>query len=222
MFISVQKIYSANLRDSINNNVNLGILPQRGNPVFYTYLLFDGGKLNDILKYYSDSPTVSVKNKHFDEFCGACFYPGKGVSVRKFDHAVEGKQFILNKLKPGKFCNRLDKVSELLSEGRGITILQLFSDTCHYEAHAREFAIIKALGINNITNVINGTPYGAMVDWSPIEIINFGKMCLYNAMLMCVLETPRIITLNDILLPKEKSSCKDWELQGILQCFLEL
>ena len=93
---------------------------------------------------------------------------------------------------------------------------------CSYSLTPREFAIIKALGLNNLTNVINGTPYGIMNSWSDNEIINFGKMLLYNAMIMCILENPRITTLNDIILPNKRSSCKDWELHGILECFLEL
>ena len=53
---------------------------------------------------------------------------------------------------------------------------------------------------------------------------NYGKMSLYNAMLMCIIEPPRVITLNDIVLPDKRTrgSVKDWELDGILQCFLEL
>ena len=43
-------------------------------------------------------------------------------------------------------------------------------------------------------------------------------------MLICIIEPPRVITLDDIALPKKRNggSVKDWELHGILQCFLEL
>ena len=53
---------------------------------------------------------------------------------------------------------------------------------------------------------------------------NYGKMLLYNAMLMCSIEPPLVITLDDIVLPNKRTGgdVKDWELHGILQCFLEL
>ena len=67
-------------------------------------------------------------------------------------------------------------------------------------------------------------PMGLMSTWSSFEILNYGKMSLYNAMLMCIIEPPRVITLDDIVLPDKRTrgGVKDWELHGILQCFLEL
>ena len=222
MFIGVHRVYTEKLRASIDSDIELGLLPKRGNPTFYTYLLFDGEQLRNVLDCYSNSSTVNIENNHFGKFCDSCFYPGKGINCRKFQHAVEAKLVLFNQSHSLKNCARLSKISQLLSDGKGISVVQLFSDSNHYEAHAREYAIIKALGLNNLTNVVNGTPYGIMTSWSDNEVINFGKMSLYNAMIMCILENPRIITLHDIILPNKRTSCKDWELHGILECFLEL
>ena len=54
--------------------------------------------------------------------------------------------------------------------------------------HNREFAIIKALGINNLTKSINGSSYGDMKsNWNNKEIVNFGNMIMYNAFNMCII-----------------------------------
>ena len=42
MFIGVHRVYTEELRASIDSDIELGLLPKRGNPMFYTYLLFDG------------------------------------------------------------------------------------------------------------------------------------------------------------------------------------
>ena len=78
------------------------------------------------------------------------------------------------------------------------------------------------MGINNITNIINGTPYGIMKTWNSIEVENYGTMILYKALKMCINDPPRIIHSNDVVLPREKFVRPDWEMDGILQCFLEL
>ena len=64
---------------------------------------------------------------------------------------------------------------------------------------AREYALIKALGIKNITNKINGCPYGSMkTKWNDIEIINYGNMILYNALKMVIQENPPLIYPQDL------------------------
>ena len=92
-------------------------------------------------------------------------------------------------------------------------------------AHNREFAVIKALGINRLTNSINGSAYGDMKEsWNFNEIVNFGNMILYNTFKMCCLEPPSIIYQKDVMYkhrPCTKSE-KEWELLGVLEYFLEM
>ena len=59
-----------------------------------------------------------------------------------------------------------------------------------------------------------------MTSWNDNEVKNFGKMLLYNALLMCVMEPPRVIFMEDVVLPKKRASMNDTELHGILECFL--
>ena len=92
-------------------------------------------------------------------------------------------------------------------------------------AHNRVYAIIKALGFNNLTNAINGTCYGAMKEnWNNNEIINFGDMLLLNAFRMCINEPPSLIYQEDVVMnirgftKKEKAM----ELVGIFDYFIEM
>ena len=67
-------------------------------------------------------------------------------------------------------------------------------------AHNREFAIIKTLGINNLTNSIQGSAYGDIkTSWNSNEIANFGNLLLYNAFKMSIIEPPSIIYQEDVM-----------------------
>ena len=70
---------------------------------------------------------------------------------------MEG-EVVLNKI-----SEKYEKINEIWELNQGILIINLFTDTTHYEAHAREYDIIKSLRLNNITN---GTAYGAMKYWN--------------------------------------------------------
>ena len=225
MFVNVQNIYTRGLRASIDREIRAGFLQVAGNPVFYNYLILDGLKLYNILKCYNNSvlaPT-RIENEDVDLFRGSCLYAGKGKNFRKFQHAIEGKKIQEGKLILEKISDKFCKIIRAWDEGNGIIILHLFTETTHYEAHAREYAIIKSLNINNISNIVNGTAYGAMKNtWNETAIVNYGSMILYNALKMCINDPPRIIYSEDVILPKPRCVRKDWELHGILQCFLEM
>ena len=152
-------------------------------------------------------------------------YVGKGRNGRKFNHLSNCKELFKNKMKFRRICAKFSKIARLWDNGNGIICLHLFHETSHYMAHNREYAIIKALGINNLTNSINGTVYGAMKDnWNFKEIVNFGNMLLYNAFKMCIIEPPSIIYHGDVSYkyrPCTKKE-KDIELMAILDYFLDL
>ena len=67
-------------------------------------------------------------------------------------------------------------------------------------AHNREFAMIKTLGINNLTNSIQGSAYGDIkTSLNSNEIANFGNLLLYNAFKMSIIEPPSIIYQEDVM-----------------------
>ena len=185
----------------------MGVLLNRGNPSYYTYLIIDGLKLSNILGCYFDA-NFGISDGHVDDFGETCLYVGKGKNERKFQHAIECKQSLDEDLSVGIASDKSNAIASLWKQGMGIAIIQLCNDSNHYEAHSYEFALIKGIGLGNLTNVINGTAYGVMQSWNDVEVINFGRMLLYNALVMCIHETPRILRYSDIELPKSRAACK--------------
>ena len=225
MFDNVYKHYNYLLRKSINTLMADGLLVLKRSPLFYNYLIINGTKLYNILKSY-DKFTLSplkINNPDMDEFFDCIIYVGKGNNNRKMQHIFEGKKLMeLNIATSNKKCRT---IIDLWSNGEGVVILQLFNEVSHYEALAREYSLIKTLEIDNIANIINGSPYGVMkYVWNENEIKNYGTMILFNALKMCIIDKPRLIKHTDVGMPifRGKNVLDNWELEGILQCFLEL
>ena len=83
-------MYVAALRASIAHDLRIGVLLNRGNPSYCTYLIMDGFKLNNILKCYYDT-NFGISDGHVDDFGGGCLYVGKGKNERQLQHAIECK-----------------------------------------------------------------------------------------------------------------------------------
>ena len=198
-FNSIQHFYSELLRKSIivQNHCN----PSRfSRPLYYNYLLVDGGILKPILEKYTtlDLRENAILAEDHTDFRGGCFYAGKGKCGRKFKHLfnVKKSNTVLSKRKPSKKCKR---IRETWENGHGVAVIQLFPECCEYEALSREFAIIKGLGLGNITNAINSTCYGMMKDtWNMNEIVNFGNMLVYRALKMSIQDPPIMIYEQDL------------------------
>ena len=229
IFVNVHKHYNISLRQSINNEVLYGCLPRIGNPLHYNYIILDGTKLNKILDNYnqSDLMPVSINNNDFLGFRALCDYVGKGTNDRKLQHLILGKQILMKQMVLEKISAKFSKITQIWEKGHGIVILHLFSETNHYEAMSREYSMIKSLGLNNITNNINGSAFGVMKSkWNIFEVMNYGNMLLYNSFKMTIQENPPLIFPENILRNPRSTSRKctleDYELEGILNCFLEL
>ena len=143
-----------------------------------------------------------VKTFHLHKFKEDCLYAGKGINQRMFSHAINGK-----KIKHNIILTEVDaKYREIIKtweNGEGLAVIRLFAEINHYEALSRENALIKALGLKNLTNKINGTCYGVMrKGWNETEIINFGNMLLFNTLKMAVQDPSQVIMEADIVLSK--------------------
>ena len=119
-----------------------------------------------------------------------------------FSHAIDGK-----KIKHNVIITEVDakyrEIIKVWKNGEGLAVIRLFAETNHYEALSRENALIKALGLKNLTNKINGTSYGVMRNgWNETEIINFGNMMLFNTLKMAVQDPSQVIMEADIVLSK--------------------
>ena len=228
LFVNIQKIYNKNLRLSIKTDLENGLLKRCGNSLNYNYLILDGTLLLQLLDSIEkdDLLTPSIKNAIFERFKELIFYAGKGVNNRKFSHLLAGKKICLKQLALEKITAKFSKIAHIWEKGHGIVVLQLFSETNRYEALSREFAVIKALGLNNLTNANNSCAYGDMKNnWNYNETVNFGNMILFNALTMTVNERPTVLYKEDITIseiPKRDTTLEKAELLGILECFLEM
>ena len=227
IFVNVHKTFNSDLRESIKTLIEHKKLERTKNPQCYNYLIMDGAKLYKILERYNSLSLIpaTISNKDFEEFKRAILYAGKGTNDRKFSHLIGGKQLLLKQLDFNKICAKFSKITQAWEKGHGVVVLHLFTETNKYEAMSREYAIIKALGLNNITNQNNSTPYGSMADkWNHKEVVNYGNMILYNTLKMAIQENPPIINEDDVTVPTKNLNDVDYrsEAEGILNCFLEL
>ena len=84
-------------------------------------------------------------------------------------HLVNGKK-IKHELILTDLNAKYSEIIKVWENGEGIAIVRLYAEVNHYEALSRENALIKALGLINLTNEINGTCYGVMKEeWNTTE-----------------------------------------------------
>ena len=183
--------------------------------------------MEEVISEFSNLSIVKKKpsTKHFKRLKKRIVYGGKGIDIRMFSHVKNGKKIKLKRLKPNKISAKFSKICSIWEKGEGISAIKLFSECSNYEALSREYAIIKALGLNNLTNVISGTCYGAMRSWSETEVINFGNMILMNAFKNIIDDNPVVFKEEDICISDTKSKedkLSKWEIDGMLQCLVDL
>ena len=160
-------------------------------PVFYNYIIFDAKKLYSLLDNVT-TPLLHFSSKVLNRFKLSCVYVGKGSSIRKNMHICYARK--IDKCYAfQKRSNNSKNILELWKRNMGICILQLPVETNHFEAHCKEYALIKAINLKHLNNQINGTAYGCMKMWNNTEVRNFGNMLLYYAMNICINERPAII-----------------------------
>ena len=111
-------------------------------------------------------------------------YVGKGSNKRKFTHIQNARNPNIN---PN---NNISTIQKLIDRKKCIMMFHFPTEVNHFEAHSREYALIKAVGLINLNNSINGSVYGSSALWNEVEIQNFGDMMLYNAIKICVSDPP--------------------------------
>ena len=205
VFVNVQRIYNLNLRSSIQSEMDAGILPQTGSLLYYTYFIVNGTLLYKLLEIYDQNNLMEpvVTNEVFEMFKALIIYIGKGVNARKFSHLINGKQVLLNVLDRDKASPRFSKIAEIWRRCHAVAVIQLPAETSSYEALSREYAMIKAAGLDNLTNAINSAPHGTMKKWNENEVVNFGNMLIYNALNVVVSEKPQLIYKEDVKIKKK-------------------
>ena len=102
-----------------------------------------------------------VTKQDVDEFKDTIVYIGKGCNDRKMMHMFEAKSVFEGKINLKKISAKLTKIARIWENGKGVIILQIFSESDHYISLCRENAMIKAAG-TKLTNLISGSIYGLM------------------------------------------------------------
>ena len=190
LFSYIYQHYSADLRNSTNMML-MGTLHKINiDPVFYNYAIFNADKLCSLLDQLH-SPILHISSGIFQEFKSCCLYIGKGSSLRKHQHIFDARKTANDvSIKPtinGK------RIRDLWENEIGICLFHFPIEINHYEAHSREYAMIKAVGLQHLNNVNNGTAYGCMKTWNENEVKNFGNMLLYHALHIFIHEKPNVI-----------------------------
>ena len=122
----------------------------------------------------------------------------------------------MKKLEPKKVCAKFSKICRIWDNGGGVFVVKLFGECSSFEALSKEYAIIKAIGLNRLTNVINGTCYGDMkACWNETEVVNYGNMLLMNVFNMCIQETPVLVIMMYLL--RKKIQLKPEDVNGKLK-----
>ena len=231
LFINVELQYAKILEDSIIKLKRKNVLKSKGMK-YYNYIIIDGLSLNKLLERFITDDGLKPREITLEdmvEFKAAIIYIGKGCNDRKLKHLQEALLVFNGEMKLSQVSAKLTKISKSWENASGVAVIQLFSDADHYVSLCRENAMIKSC--KNLTNLINGSIYGLMKDkWSVFEIKNFGEMLLYFALKQCIVERPSIIFPKDIKKkkpvdfyePKKYCIRSNYELNGILDCFLDM
>ena len=187
MFSDVYLHYVRKLRNSTRQILRDTKMKRFKKSDFYNYIILNATKCNQLLSSLIQSEFY-ISSEILNNFKQCCIYIGKGTNRRKFDHVVTARNSNIDDHNKNSLT-----IQHLWSNREGIMVFHFPNEVNHYEAHSREFALIKAVGLKQLNNVINGTAYGSIQYWTETEIHNFGNMMLYNAIKICVNDPPHII-----------------------------
>ena len=229
LFRKAYLTYSKRLEKSITEQICQGHI-KNTHKDNYNYLLIDNDKLYELLDIIdnNNSFTQKVQWSDVDRFKKCIIYIGKGRNRRKLEHLISGSK-MLRQNTTEDISSKYSLILRTWNRGSGIIALQIYSNSENYMSCCREKALIRAAH-ENITNVRDGSAYGAMMGWTDKEIYNYGEILLYLALKQCMNERPspyfpkdfRCSKRSDVFEPKKYFIRSNYELNGILDYFLEL
>uniref|UniRef100_A0A914I877 LEM domain-containing protein n=1 Tax=Globodera rostochiensis TaxID=31243 RepID=A0A914I877_GLORO len=126
--------------------------PTKKEVAFFCYLLIDPSILRSSAAASPSSEVVPPLRR----FLSAIFYASK---CRDFATA-----------KPSEQSEKLKRILTLWDRGEGVISQQLFCNIHSAEAHVREGAMIDAIGVDNLTNIVRGSFPGLAARWSRTQI----------------------------------------------------
>lgn len=159
----------------------------------FTYLLLDP-RVTKNLPYRCDNMD---KKEVWEKFLFAIFYVGKGKKSRPYSHLYDA----ISLWNQGKFDSankKLKYILDIWKNGDGVVCLHIYHNIIPAEAYTREAAMIRALSIENLTNIKLGDFYGITTKWSQKNKKNYGVYLLYKAMIIFLNDGERQIYPCDI------------------------
>jgi hypothetical protein len=205
MFINILKVIDENMKESIGMHIYNNFLKNCPKKAFYTYLLIDISKFNDLRQKFSRSSLIPIEPnlKDFLLFKTCIFYVGKGIFNRKHQHLVLAKKLFDGMLKMKYVQLKVSKIENLWKQNKGISLVQLDCDATSYEASTRESCIIKSLNFNMLTNKNQSTCYGDAKKWPLTKIENYGDMLLYQLFRNFLAKEPNVIYAHDVIVKQK-------------------
>lgn len=144
--------------------------------IYYNYLFVDPRLTGNLALRSLDH----IERAFWSDFYSSIFYVGKGTKTRPYYHLhAASKLFKQNKSTTNR---KLAKILDIWKDNRGVVCLHVFHNASPAEAFTREAAMIKALGVWNLTNVKNGKFYGGSMNWSEEKKRLFGMYLLHKCM----------------------------------------
>ena len=202
------------MKSSIKCKIQQKELKEAPKRAFYSYALIDSSKLSKMLKRKQTFSLIPEEPglADFSIFKSAIFYIGKGINARKLLHLTQAKKFFMGIITPGKNKDKLSKIVSLWKNNQGVTILQLDCNATNYEALTREYAMIEAVGLKQLSNLKQSNCYGEVCTWSTNKVMNYGDMLLFQMFKNFISRPSSPILASDVLFtPKmqnyEKSYC---------------
>ena len=164
-------------------------LLKRGKQTYFTYLLLDPRLTNNLPSQAASMDPQQINTILFKEFIKAIFYVGKGQGSRPHDHLYEAakKYGTKSNLKSKK----VRKIIEIWTQDKGVISLQCFLNISNKEALTREKLMIDALGLENLTNIKNGTK--VPLKWNDFKKKICGSFLLFKAFQLLLISGERQI-----------------------------
>ena len=147
----------------------------------YNYLLLDPM----ITKNLPSRMNSLGDEKSFKDFVAAIFYVGKGQGTRSYSHLRDAfKQMKIKGKKKEKtsLSKKIKCIHKIWGKGKGVVILDCFPNVISEEALTREACMISAIGLDQLTNMRNGSYYDISKEWTMVQKRNMGIYFLEKAL----------------------------------------